>query len=75
MLIALPPSSVSISPVQEVYGIGDTVTLTCTVIANVPDQCNTADIRWIGNDEDINVTEISPNTVDMAYIVSITHIL
>ena len=73
MLIALPPSSVSVSPVQDVYGIGDTVTLTCTVIANVPDQRNTADIKWTRNGNVINYTEISPTTFDGTHSINYTY--
>ena len=42
----LPPSLVSVIPVEDIYTIGDTVILTCTVIANVPDPRNNAFIIW-----------------------------
>ena len=63
LYIVLPPS-VSIIPVENIYTIGDTVTLTCTVIANVPDPRNTAYIRWRRNNEDIMTTVISPTPVN-----------
>ena len=71
--IVLPPSSVSVIPVEDIYTIGDTVTLTCTVIANVPDQRNTAYIRWRRNNKDIMTTVISPNDMySINYIYPLT---
>ena len=71
--IALPPSSVSVSPVQDVYAVGDTVTLTCTVVATVPDSRNTAYIRWRRNNNIIKDTEISPTTVDGIHSINYTY--
>ena len=57
------------------YTIGDTVTLTCTVIATVPDSRNTAYIRWTRNNMVITDTpiEISPTTVDDIHSINYTH--
>ena len=72
--IVLPPSSVSVIPVEDIYTIGDTVTLTCTVIANVPDPHNTtAYIRWRRNNKDIMTTVISPTPVNGMYSINYTY--
>ena len=71
--IVLPPSSVSVIPVEDIYTIGDTVTLTCTVIANVPDPRNTAYIRWRRNNMDIMTTVISPTFVNDMYSINYTY--
>ena len=69
----LPPS-VSVIPVEDIYTIGDTVTLTCTVIANVPDPRNTAIIRWRRNNNDvITPAVISPTPVNDMYSINYTY--
>ena len=70
----LPPSSVSVIPVEDIYTIGDTVTLTCTVIANVPDPRNTAYIRWSRNNNNtITSVDISPTPVNDMYSINYTY--
>ena len=72
--IVLPPSSVSVIPVEDIYTIGDTVTLTCTVIANVPDPRNTAFIRWRRNNNNIiTPVDISPTPVNDMYSINYTY--
>ena len=72
--IVLPPSSVSVIPVEDIYTIGDTVTLTCTVIANIPDPRNTAYIRWRRNNNNIiTPIEISPTPVNYMYSINYTY--
>ena len=63
------PPSVSVIPVEATYFGGDTVTLTCTVIANASDPRTTAYIRWRRN-KDINTTMISPTPVNDMYIIN-----
>ena len=75
--IVLPPSSVSVIPVEDIYTIGDTVTLTCTVMANVPDPRNTAYIRWRRNNGNNIITpvHISPTLVNDMYSINYTYLL
>ena len=68
--IVLPPSSVTVIPVEDIYTIRDTATLRCTVIANVPDPRNTAYIRWRRNNKDIMTTVISPTLVNDMHSVN-----
>ena len=69
--IVLPPSSVSVIPVENIYTIGDTVTLTCIVIASVPDLCNTAYITWRRNNNNtITSVDISPTPVNDMYSIN-----
>ena len=67
--IVLPPSSVSVIPIEDIYTIGDTVTLTCTVVANVPDPRNDVFIRW-RRDSVIGpiTTTTTPVNVNSVYI-------
>ena len=61
----MPPSSVSVIPIEDTYTIGNTVTLICTVIANIPDPHNTAYIRWRRNNNNlIAEIDISPTLVN-----------
>ena len=70
----LPPSSISVTPVEDIYTIGETVTLTCTVIANVPDPRNTAYIRWRRNNDNI-ITPVDefPTLVNDMYSINYTY--
>ena len=51
------------------------MTLTCTVIANVPDPRNTAYIRWRRNNNNIIITsvDISPTPVNGMYSINYTY--
>ena len=72
--IVLPPSSVSVIPVADIYTIGDTVTLICTVMANVLDPRNTAYIRWRRNNTDIIApVDVSPTPVNDMYSINYTY--
>ena len=70
--IVLPPSSVSVIPVEDIYTIGDTVTLTCTVIANVPDPRNNAFIIWRDSIGPISSTTTPVNSVHINYTYPLT---
>ena len=70
--IVLPPSSVSVIPVEDIYTIGDTVTLTCTVIANVPDPRNNAFIIWRDSIGPIRSTTTPVNNVHINYTYPLT---
>ena len=60
--------------VEDIYTIGDTVTLICTVIANVPDPRNTAYIRWRRNNSNIITSvDISPTPVNDMHSINYTY--
>ena len=59
---------------EDTYTIGDTVTLTCTVIANVPDPHNTAYIRWRRNNKNIITSvDVSPTPVNDMYSINYSY--
>ena len=71
----MPPSSISVIPVEDIYTTGgDTVTLECTVITNVPDPRNLVNIRWRSNTNDvIDIVEVPPTPVNDMYSINYTY--